>query len=387
MVQTRLETVITQQIRSHPDQRINFSEYMQQCLYHPQWGYYMQPGVKIGKEGDYYTSSSVHPIFAEIVATFVAKLSSVRKMPVQFCEMGAGNGSFARSFLRCLLENSITKQGLEYIILEKSPELKHQQESELQELAEYVKWIASLEELNEFTGVFFSNELVDAFPVHVIERQEEGLFEIMVALGEENGTFIEANEPLQNKLVIDYVGKHNLQLSNGQRIEVPVAAEQWVEEVANQVSAGIWLTIDYGLIDEQFHWPQYRQGTLRCFAKHQLDDQPLVSPGQKDITAHVHFDALARTAQGQQWEKAGLYSQTEFLLMAGIVDHLQEHASPNPFDEAARRNRAIRELITPGGMSDSFQVLVLTKKVDGDVIEPLFKPFSYQALKNPTEGK
>ncbi|MDQ0339147.1 SAM-dependent MidA family methyltransferase [Caldalkalibacillus uzonensis] len=388
-----LKEELISRISAEPEKMISFRDYMDLCLYHPRDGYYMQERNKIGKQGDYYTSSSVHPVFAETLAHFVYKICQTWGTGISFCEMGAGTGLFAGQFLDALQDiDEEAYQSARYIIIEKSP---YHQKEQLKHLTEHTAQVIWAEEpvgnaagdntggkhkvenpLSSFAGILFSNELVDAFPVHMVEKKDGTLWEICVGYDEVHDRFVEHRRPVENELIVAYLEDQGFSLAEGWRMEIPLDALIWVEEVSDWFQEGLWLTFDYGLRRDQWEAPSYRQGTLRCFYRHQVDDNPYEHPGQKDITAHVHFEGLSQTAQRLGWKQVGLFPQVEFLLMAGILDRLEEHQETDPFHSKAKKNRAIRQLISPEGISGAFQVLTLAKSVPDKVLD-LFQPFSF----------
>ncbi|GGK15129.1 SAM-dependent methyltransferase [Caldalkalibacillus thermarum] len=388
-----LKQELISRISADPGQMISFRDFMDLCLYHPKDGYYMQSRDKIGKQGDYYTSSSVHPVFAETIAHFVRKICVAWEKRITFCEMGAGTGRFARQFLDALHEiDSEAYHQTRYLIIEKSPYHLRQQQHLLAKHISQVTWAGQPGEkaagdnmavknrvensLSSFEGILFSNELVDAFPVYVVEKRKGVLYEIGVGYDDRHDRFVEKCRPLANEHILTYLEEFGLQLLEGQRLEVHLDALEWVRKVSAWFKAGLWFTVDYGFCTKELESPVYKRGTLRCFYQHQVDSDPYEQPGQKDITAHVPFDVLSQTAEKMGWGQVGLYPQTEFLLMAGIMDRLEEHRETDPFHPVAKKNRAIHHLISPQGISGALQVLTLAKEVPDKVLN-LFQPFSF----------
>ena len=365
---SNLVSFLKEKIFSRKDRAITFDEFMDACLYHPRFGYYMRPQPKIGKEGDYYTSSSVHPVFAETLAHFTVEVFERWQKPFRFCELGAGTGRFAKQFLDALAAHAPhLYREAEYLLVEKSPYHRAQQQEHLQNHREHIRWLDVRQDEQRFTGMLFSNELFDAFPVHIIEQRKGELFEVGVTWDEDEETFAEVFIPLTNEHMLRYLRHYGFQLVDGQRFEVPLAAEDAFREISRWMAAGLWLTVDYGYTNEELMLPQYRRGSLLCYSRHRADDRPLEQPGEKDMTAHVHFDVLSAVAEGEGWQRIGLLTQAEFLMRAGILELLVNADSRDPFSPAARKNRAIRQLITPQGMGGAFHVLTLGKGVPEDV--------------------
>lgn len=375
-----LTEIIRQKIESSPQFSITFAEYMELCLYHPEYGYYMKPTVKIGKQGDFYTSSSVHPIFAETFVDIALEISNSMHQPITLLEIGAGTGAFALHFLNALqAKYAEYYKTCRYMILERSPEHIIQQKAILQEHLEQIQWVAKLQECEGFNGMVLTNELFDAFPVHLVQQEQGNLEEINVSWCQQTNAFIErVGEPSEQ--VMKYVERYQLHLAEGQRMEIPYEASLWMQEALKLLGDAVWFIIDYGYTAEELAYPQYRRGSLLCYYKHQADELPLEKPGSKDITYHVHFDSLAQDAMEAGWLNKGLFAQHHFLLQAGILNQLTEHQGGDPFlDEGIKRNRAIRHFISPEGISGSFKVLVLSKGVNSEASDnfSFLKPHTF----------
>ncbi|UII54841.1 SAM-dependent methyltransferase [Cytobacillus spongiae] len=341
-------------IYSQPSKRITYSDYMGMALYDPDEGYYMKRKEKIGRNGDFITTSNVADIYGQLLAKWVAKLVVKSNLPLAFCEVGGGNGRFAKAFLQEWSKQS-SKQ-LNYYIVEESPYHRELQLEELKEYISSVKQIRSLAELTPFNGIIFSNELFDALPVHVIEKNGEMLEEVMITVS--GAELSEINVPLENEKILKYLENHELTLSNHQRIEIPLAMEMMMEQMSNVLETGIVLTVDYGYTNEEWCEPARKKGSLRGYYKHQLIEDVLQNPGEMDLTSHVHFDAFIQLGEEKGLSLIKKLRQDEFFLKIGILEELQENYDPNPFSEKSKRNRAIRSLVVPSSMSNSFHVIV-----------------------------
>ena len=347
---------IRQYIEETPNKRITYAKYMDLALYHEKWGYYMRDREKIGREGDFITSSNISDVFGSIIAKWVYTLAQDLNIEARICELGAGTGRFASSFIGKWEELSGEKP--EYLIVEKSPYHRKKQE-ELISFNERVRQIDDLNELNDFNGFIFSNELFDALPVHVIEKKNGELMEIMV--GTNGGEFEEISVPLENEDIFAFLEENDLSLKEGQRIEIPLAMESVISQIAGCLKRGIVITFDYGYTNEEWMHPLHRNGSLRGYRKQEQINNVLLYPGEMDITSHVHFDALIRIGEKHGLEFLSKMRQDEFLLKIGILDELESHNSINPFSAAGRRNRAIKSLILPGGLSSSFYGIIQGK--------------------------
>jgi SAM-dependent MidA family methyltransferase len=344
-------------IKDKPLKMISYAEYMDLVLYHPQLGYYMREGEKIGRNGDYITSSNMADIFGKVFARWYAEKVKTQSYSPQVCELGAGNGRFAKAFLEEW--HASENPELSYYILEKSP-YHIEQQKELFEKKWKVKQIWNLDELKGFKGLFFSNELFDALPVHVIKKQQGQFFEIMVS--SEKDQLIEKEVPLINEDIYTFIEEHQLTISEGQRIEIPLNMADIIFQIDKVFIEGIIVTVDYGYTNDEWKEPIRRDGSLRGYYQHQLINNVLANPGEMDLTSHIHWNALENIGEKYHFHKIGKWRQDEFLLSIGILDQLESHDDPNPFSEVNKRNRAIRSLIMPSGMSTAFQVLVQEKR-------------------------
>jgi SAM-dependent MidA family methyltransferase len=361
-VSEELVRIISDEIASSPDRAIPFRRYMELCLYHPRWGYYRREGTKIGKEGDFYTSSHVGDLFGRVMSDVFEEmrrffLPHPRWMLV---EVGAGDGRLMEQMIKGLEEKGIGRDELMCCLVETSPYHRRLQERRLEGAPYPLRWAGRLSDLpGGMPAVVVSNELLDAFPVHRIRRREGVLREIYVTM--RDGRFLETDGPLSTGALEDYVHRFGLRLEEGEQAEVNLDARDWMRELGQWLEKGFVITVDYGGETTEVAGSGRPQGTLRCFSRHRVHGNPYRAPGEEDLTSDVNFEAL------RAWgEEAGLKTllyttQGDWLVRSGILDYLEDHQNPDPFSEVARRNRAVRQLILPGGMGDLFKVLIQWK--------------------------
>ncbi|MCQ5364173.1 SAM-dependent methyltransferase [Anoxybacillus salavatliensis] len=345
------------------NQRLSYADYMKLALYDEQYGYYMQQKEKIGRAGDFITTSNVGHIIGHVFANVFIRLIETYHVPPFICEIGGGTGRFAYAVLEQWKRQSPdTFEKGKYTIVETSPYHRKKQAETLASLIDHVHIVSSFAELSTpFCGIVFSNELFDAFPVHVIEKRNGQLYECFVAVEEDR--LVEQSVPLENEEIVEYIVERNIQLVDGQRFEIPLAMKNFIFELDQAIDEAIIFTVDYGYTDEEWKHPARKQGSLRGYYRHQLIDDPLRYPGEMDLTTHIQWDALRFYGEQAGWTFTHLWRQDEFLLQAGILNQLIEHHDPNPFSEQSRHNRAIRSLV----MSDigkAFQVMVQQKKIN-----------------------
>ncbi|MGA9226933.1 MAG: SAM-dependent methyltransferase [Mesobacillus sp.] len=365
-----MKEIISKVIALSPLKLISYAKYMELALYHPSNGYYIKNRQKIGKDGDFYTTSNVSDVFGKLIGKWFAKNSGSLGLPPSVCEIGAGNGRFARAFIAGW--NELSDSDLTYYIVEESPyhrELQSEALSELDNVQVVYAHTYADSGMNE--GLVFSNELFDAFPVHVIEKRQDVIHEVFIAY--ENEQLIEKFVPVENEKIIAFLQEQYIELNEGQRIEIPLAMEPFIKSIAETLSKGIIVTVDYGYTKEQWMEPSRIKGSLRGYYQHQMYHDVLQMPGEMDITSHVHFDALI--SQGEKYGLSFLQKkrQDEFLLSIGILEELENHYDPNPFSETSKRNRAIRSLIMPGSISQSFDVIIQGKRMGEKAVKIINK--------------
>ncbi|MBT2754745.1 SAM-dependent methyltransferase [Mesobacillus foraminis] len=351
-----MHAILRNKIENSDRNMITYADYIQTALYHPEQGYYMNEQVKIGTKGDFITSSNVSDIFGEIIGKWYSRIYRKLDLPASVCEMGAGNGRFAQAFIKGW--HRCSDMPLTYSIIETSPFHRKLQAEALDHLSNVTQY-NDIDDLPQFEGLFFSNELFDALPVHVIEKKEDKLFEVMITI--EGERLAERLAPLENQEILKFIRVQGIHLLDGQRMEIPLEMERVIKKIGSALYRGIAVTADYGYSYEDWKHPARRNGSLRGYYQHQMIEDILKHPGRMDITSHVHFDALIQQGESLGLRLLSILRQNEFLMKAGILEELEEHYDLDPFSDTSRRNRAIRSLILPGGISSAFHVIVQGK--------------------------
>jgi SAM-dependent MidA family methyltransferase len=360
-----LKNHLKELIAGSPQKRISYHDYMEAVLYAPNIGYYVREKKKIGSRGDFYTSGNVGDAFGRSLARWFVYLIKSCGVSPKIIEVGAGDGKLAYDILVSMkeLEPQIW-DSLTYILVDESPFHRRLQQERIGMFKQAVS-AASLEKWTKVNGILFSNELFDALPVHVIEKYKGALVEVFVT--EKEGDFVEMREPLDNPEILSYLTERTITLNERQRYEVPLKMVREYEKIVSCIESGILLTIDYGYTEREWKEPAHLQGSLRGYYEHQMIKDPLMYPGDMDLTAHIHFDTLIEIGKRKDLSNHGLFLQNEFLLKAGILEELRDHQGTDPFSKTAKRNRAIRGLIVPGGFSEHFKVLLQSKNLADDV--------------------
>ncbi|MBE9192885.1 class I SAM-dependent methyltransferase [Gloeocapsopsis crepidinum LEGE 06123] len=370
---------IALRIANSPQHRITFAEYMDLVLYHPQYGYYNTHATKLGKQGDFFTSPHLGADFGELLAEQFLQIWEILEKPVPFTllEMGAGQGILALDILN-YLEGYYPDflAALSYVIIERSPSLIQEQQQRLQKYHSRIQW-QTLEEIpvNSIVGCCFSNELVDALPVHQIVIENGQLREIYVTsqtASTSHATFTEVGGELSTARIIEYFDLNKITLPSpaypeGYRSEVNLAALDWLKMVAARLQRGYLLTIDYGYSANRYYNP-IRQGTLQCYYRHHRHNDPYLYIGQQDITAHVDFTALQVWGELCGLTTVGLTQQGLFLMALGLGNRIATlSTSPQQsVQKLLQRRDSLHQLIDPMGLG-GFNVLVQSKGAIADM--------------------
>ena len=336
---------------------------MKAALYDPAAGYYRRSDrQRWGREGDYRTSPERSRLFAATFARYSARLYEQLERPGEWTivECGAGDGSFAAGVLATLATRfPAVFAATRYIVYEASDDARRRARERVVEFGGRVQFESDWDLVAIESGICFSNELLDAFPVHRVVKDAQGLAELYVTV-DENDRFAWTSGPLSTPRLSEFVRAHSLELAAGQTIEINLAVEDWLVQVARKLKRGFLLTVDYGAEAVELYDPQLRpKGTLRAFSRHTFVDDVLAEPGDYDITASVNWTQVKTTGESLGLRLVDFASQDKFLLQAGLLDELEYQLS-NAASEAekATLTTGVREMILPGGMGTSFQVLV-----------------------------
>lgn len=370
-VSQELSTRIAAEIARHGGW-LSFARYMGMALYEPGLGYYSNPGQVFGAAGDFVTAPELTPLFG---ATLARQVSPWLKDPALagsgqvVLEVGGGSGMLAAQLLNAL--DNVGHHEVRYLILELSAERREHQRQTLKSLApglmDRVGWLDTFPE--SFAGVVVANELLDAMPVQLFEWQadaEAALQEMGVTWVDgqfawaprlADAVLTETVAALRNRL-----GPEGAQWHSPYRSEICPAQQAWMRTLADCMTAGVVLLLDYGFAAPEYYHPQRDQGTLMCHYRHRSHADPFLWPGLSDITAHVDFTALARAATAEGFSLVGYTSMAAFLLNAGLLDELADlPREPESFWFA--QAQAVQQLISEAEMGELFKVIAFEKNL------------------------
>lgn len=347
-------------------QGVTFAWFMEQALYHPEHGYYTSARTRIGKQGDFFTSSSVHPCFGRLIARQLEQMwQLLGGGDFVVAEQGAGEGHLAVDLMDAIREDFPSfYQSLRYCIVEISSDARRRQQETLQQhvAADRVEW-CDLDDLAGMRGCLLSNELVDAFPIHLVQTVAGELQEVYV-IHQGDGFAEELRTPSTPQLV-EYFEQIGITPAEGNRGEVNLAARDWMAQVAAVLAEGFVLTIDYGYLAGDLYAPERHAGTLLCYHKHQTNEDPYRHIGCQDMTAHVDFTSLQQVGSKYGLEPLYFGHQYQFLMGLGFLELLLQMQSREADPRKAQALRmSMKHLILPEtGMGESFKVLVQGKNV------------------------
>ena len=356
---------------------IPFARFMESALYHPEYGYYTSPGEKIGWKGDYYTSSSVHPVFGELLAKQFFQMAGVLgEGEWTLVEAGAGKGTLCFDILTALQREAPDLfNRVRYVIIERSGWLRDRQIERLKPLfSDRVRWEDQVP--GGITGVVFSNELLDAFPVHRLRVGPESVQEIYV--GWEGGRFVETLGPPSHPDLTAYLKRAGVVFDRPVELEINLRALDWAREIGRGLKRGFVVTIDYGYPAEILYSAGRPRGTFLCYYRHTANENPYDHIGEQDMTAHIDFTSLAKAGEEVGLATIGFTDQTHFLMGLGIAQRMEAFAEQMDQSEEARRHfLAMRQLMAPEKMGKIFKILIQGKNLPAEIrLDGLqFKPF------------
>jgi SAM-dependent MidA family methyltransferase len=362
---------LAERLRAHIDREgpIGFRDWMQAALYDEREGYYCRlDRIPQGRAGDYRTAPESSPLFAATFAWYFSKLFAELFLEMgsppawTIFEAGAGGGEFAHGVLKSLQAHyPEVFSATSYVVDEVSADARARSVTRLSEFGDRVTF-RSLVGVTEpsAVGIVFSNELIDALPVHRVIMRNGRLREFYVGSDENNFIWVEGDP---DERVAEYCGRIELQLSEGQIAEINLAAEEFISRAAGLIAHGYLITVDYGAErSELLDSPDRFNGTLRAFHRHHLIPDPLARPGEQDLTTTVDWTEIREVGSRAGLRVVRLERLDQFLLSEGLLQRLSEMlARTQDQVEALRLSTSAREMIMPQGLAASFQILVQEK--------------------------
>ena len=347
------------QLAAAPGGWLPWEKVMAEALYGVGHGYYTGHPRRVGRSGDFYTAVSVGPLYGQLLAAQAAASWEAQGRPQVWwlAEQGAHDGQLLSDVLMALADrHPEALAGAQVVVVEPKQEYREAQRGRLGGRA--IEWVNEVSELPSGPGFFFSNELLDALPVHLVRREGGGWRELGVV---ERGGGLEWQS---GEMTSDALARESKRLPEdlpeGFVTEIQLAALDWMRALAGSAFVGeVWIA-DYGL-DAEAYWSLERpQGTLRRYHHHHMDDRVLEDLGQADLTCHVQFSRLLEEARAVGF---GLLEDSDqgTLLTRLAAPWLQSLEGSPPNAETRALLRQFQTLTHPGLMGRAFRVLRLAR--------------------------
>jgi SAM-dependent MidA family methyltransferase len=343
-----------------------FSRYMEIALYEPGMGYYSAGAHKLGAGGDFTTAPELSPLFgAAICSTFLPVLEGLKEkgLPTQILEFGAGTGKLATSILSRLHDLGFELD--RYDIIEISPDLAQRQEEHVGNIVKELKLPTQchwLEELpKNFKGIMLANEVIDAVPCDVIIYQN-GFWYWYGTAYKDSKLVWKVGSPVAQELLPESLLDGGF--SEGYVTELHAPANAWMHQVAKHLDTGLFLTFDYGFPESEYYHPQRLEGTLMAHHRHHAIQDPFYLPGLCDLTTHVEWSQIARSALTENADDVFLTNQAAYLLDAGIGDIALEIGDPGNPETFLPISNSLQKLLSEAEMGELFKAFAFSKNLD-----------------------
>ncbi len=386
---TPLLSLILRRIRAEGP--LTVAQFVAEALYHERLGYYAREQQRSGREGDFFTSVDLGPVFGELLAAQFAEMHERLDHPppagecqsdargIDLVESAAGNGRLARDILdSAAARHPSFYRAVRLHLVERSPRARARQR-EL--LGAHVDRLASSSAglPDRVCGIIYANELLDALPPHLVVMREAGLREVYVDEAPDPregapGRLRTIEGAVSSPRIAQYLEGVGARLEPGWYAEVNLAAADWVRDAAGRLERGFLLLIDYGHDASRLYSASHAAGTLTTYRRHASESRGegpgwLLEPGERDITSHVDLTGIVRAGQEAGLNWLGTVDQTYFLLALGLAARMFEDGVGDPGD--IRRRLALKTLLLPGGMGSTHKVIVFSKSVEATSLRGL----------------
>jgi SAM-dependent MidA family methyltransferase len=344
--------------KSLKDSDLPFRDFVELVLYHPEFGYYARAESPVGKDADYVTSPVLSPVFSYSLGNLCREFMSRSGDGVwQVVDIGCGDGGL----IRALAE----KKGLT-TETQRAQRQFYGVDRNLGRatLDPRVTYVTSLDEIPPADArLIISNELFDALPFARLVQRGEHLHELWVT--ERDGALDWSEHEAEAKYD-DYFAERGIKLDDGQFADVSLEWGALYDDICRFVPRGLIVTFDYGLPQSKlFRGRMRRFGTAAAYAKQRVSRDLLINPGQQDLTAHINFDDLRRTGEGQAFASLFFDIQAKFLLALGATEHELFTPIGDVSIESANEGLTLlqarddaKRLILPDGIGADIRVLV-----------------------------
>ena len=342
---------------------VTFREFMKESLYNQDFGYYSQIDFPGGKHGDFVTAPHASLFFGSLLSVQISEFfEKLDNKECNICEFGAGAGYLAQDIMRYFRKHEPKLfQKLKYFVVEPLKKRRKVLQDRLSEFKDHFEIIEKFSECGRFSGVIVANELLDAFPVHLVEKKGGKFKEVYIGLDREE-RFLEILRKPSTSELAGYLDQLNDLLPDGYRTEVNLDIKDWIMEISGAMVEGFVLTIDYGFSSREYFAPHRNRGTLLGYSGQRTTEDFFSFPGMVDITAHVNFSDLLRWGEEQGMKCMGFTPQWAFLGGLDPDETMQKvFGKVDPFSPILA---GIKALIFPQAMGETHKAMVLSKGLD-----------------------
>lgn len=334
---------------------ISIAEYMHICMADPEHGYYKTQEV-IGRQGDFITAPEVSQMFGELIGIWCIATWQKLGKPSPFClaELGPGKGTLIQDLLRAAKNNSEFMNAAQVVLVETSDALQKVQKTKLpNDLVESGKihWEIDIDQLPKMPVIFIANEFFDVVPFRQYVKKQSGWHEIGIGLSPGNTL---QKTALANQIETSRLPAHADDEPEGAVFEHAPAREAIMQTLAEQINKhqGAALIIDYGHLVSGFG------DTFQAMAQHAYAD-PLVAPGENDLTSHVDFQPLTAAAQAADLQSVHTATQGDFLLNLGLLERAGSLGRGKDEADQNRIHSEVERLAAPDQMGTLFKVMAI----------------------------
>lgn len=354
---------------------VPFDRFMELALYHPRHGYYSSAMPRYGRGGDYLTAPTASEWYPRVLARLLRRLAEGCG-PLRLIDVAAGDGSFVAGVLEALGPAAASTL-VETTAVERSPAMRRRISERLRGSAVSVVEALTALRPRRTATVLHASELYDAQSVARAVGRAGGLAELWVAVAE--GGLVWQERPPREEVEAYFAG-HGIALEEGQIGEAGLgAAELHRLMLRAAAGSGLCLVLDYGYEARRLYDPRGRRGgSLATFAGHRIGRDPLETPGEIDLTAHVNWDDLRLAAKTEGWTELGLWPLAELLVRAGLAGELEARglgmeAELDAATVSARQE--VKRLLDPDGMGSDLKVLVQGR---GELVDAAASVLSFE---------
>jgi SAM-dependent MidA family methyltransferase len=363
---------------------VPFRTYMEWVLHDPEHGAYGAGRLRIGPTGDFVTSPSLGADFAHLLAPQIAQWleelapgegsGSLGAGSLALLETGPGEGDLALHLARALAKGWPELAACtELVLVEPNRGMADRQRQDLEGCPLPVRWCGFAElAAAPVRGVALAHEVLDALAVERIEWDGSQWRRQVVTL-RQGMLRLEPGEPLE-AWALEQLKPLGLLVPSPERppgwcTELHPGLAPWLRECAAALVAGRLLVIDYALEARRYYSPARRDGTLMAYRGQRASGDPLLEPGQWDLTAHLCLESLQQAAVANGWQQRGERRQGEALLALGLAERLHGLQQEGTADLALllQRRETLLRLVDPAGLGE-FRWIAFDRQQPGEVL-------------------